>query len=369
MRRIQDIALIVFFLAALCLPGLGMALRFDLAPAHKENRTLAPFPPLALSRQAVGSFPEKFKAYFEDHFGFRNTLIRWQAIARVKWLGVSSSRKVILGKDGWLFQPPYDNSLESYRGPRSFTPAQLAQWQRVLETRRAWLAERGVRYIFIVAPEKHTVYPEYLPETFALLKQNSRLDQLIAYLKEHSDIEVLDLRQALQAGKSRERLYQRTDTHWNDLGAFIAYQCIVAELQKSIPGMQPLAESDFELVREQEYGTDLAAQLGLDDVLAEENLSLRPRRRDLEFHEDATRKYFVTERSERGLPRLVMFRDSFANNLIQFLDPHFSRAVYVWNSGFDARLVEAERPDFVIQEVVERYLLGEPPQDALALAD
>lgn len=367
MRRIEDIALIIFFLVALTLPVMALALRFDLGRAHKENRVLAPFPPVSLNRHVLGSFPEKFRAYFEDHFGFRNTLIGWQATVKVKWLGVSSSKKVILGKDGWLFQPPYDNSLDWYRGPRPLTEAELVQWQRVLTARRDWLAERGIPYVFVIAPEKHTIYPEYVPEAFRRMQEVSRLDQLVRYMKEHSDVEILDLREALFEAKGRERLYHRTDSHWNDYGAFVGYQRIAAELMKSSAQIQPLTDSDFELVREQKREMDLAAQLGLDDVLTEENIRLRPRRASLEFRLNPDIKYLVSEGKNNQLPRLVMFRDSYSNYLIPFLDHHFSRAVYVWNYGFDTTLIETERPHFVIQEVVERYLLNGPPQSPLAL--
>ncbi|HYY55777.1 MAG TPA: hypothetical protein VE842_00525 [Pyrinomonadaceae bacterium] len=360
-RRIEEIASIIFFVAALYLPLLGMAFDINLTPAHKENRRLAAMPRLSLKRSAIGSFPEEFRAYFQDHFGFRNELIGWQATAKVKWLGVSSSKEVILGKDGWLFQPPYDNSLEKYRGPRPFTGEQLAQWQRVLESRRNWLAERRVPFLFVVAPEKHSVYPEYVPDAIRRMRQTSRLDQLIAYLKEHSDIKVIDLRPALYEAKGRERLYHRLDSHWNDYGAFVAYQRIVRELSVFIPGMQPLAESEFEIVREQSRGMDLASLLGLGNVLAEENLRLRPRRLSLVVQGDVHNSVvpLVSERKGTSLPRLVMFRDSYANNLIPLLSEHFSRAVYIWK-GFDPRVIEAERPDVVIQEIVERGLLRDP---------
>lgn len=367
MRRIEDIALIIFFLVALTLPVVGLALRFDLTRAHKENRVLAPFPPVSLNRHVLGSFPEKFRAYFEDHFGFRNTLIEWQAIVKVKWLGVSSSKRVILGRDGWLFQPPYDNSLDWYRGPRPLSGEDLAQWQRVLEARRDWLSKRGIRYLFVIAPEKHTIYPEYVPDAFRRMQEVSRLDQLVRYMREHSDVEILDLRRALMEAKARERLYHRTDSHWNDYGAFAGYQAIAAELAKSSAQIQPLTESDFELVREQSREMDLAAQLGLDDVLTEENLRLRPRLASLEFRLNPDIKYLVSDGKETQLPRLVMFRDSYSNYLIPFLDHHFSRAVYVWSYGFDPNLIEIERPHFVIQEVVERYLLNAPPQNPLSL--
>lgn len=361
--------LILFFLTALILPLLGMLLHIDLTPAHRENRTLAPFPTFALNRHAVGLFPEKFKAYFEDRFGFRQTLIGWQARFKVNVLGVSSSREVILGKDGWLFQPPDDSSLETYRGARPLTPAQLAQWLRVIETRRAWLAARGIPYLFVIAPEKNSIYPDYMPDAMMRRPSESRLDQLLSFMREHSEVKILDLRPALGEARSRARLYHRTDTHWNDYGAFVGYQAIIGELAKIDARLHPMAEADFEIYSEKTKGLDLAAMLGLDDVMTEEYIRMRSRKFAIESsgYTSNTLPRMVSERKESGLPRLVMFRDSFSNYLIPFLNQHFSRAVYIWNNGFDPQLIEAEHPDFVIQEMIERALLAEPPQDPLAL--
>ena len=62
------------------------------------------------------------------------------------------------------------------------------------------------------------------------------------------------------------------------------------------------------------------------------------------------------------LPRLLVFHDSFvANALEPFLSEHFERAYYRWSYKFDKRLVEAERPDIVIEERVGRaFLVTEP---------
>ena len=73
----------------------------------------------------------------------------------------------------------------------------------------------------------------------------------------------------------------------------------------------------------------------------------------------------VTEGPPAG-PRAVIFRDSFGSAMIPYLSEHFSRAVYVWRNDFDPSLVEAERPDVVIQEWVGRHLYTAAPYDAVA---
>ena len=53
----------------------------------------------------------------------------------------------------------------------------------------------------------------------------------------------MDVRPALIAAKSSGILYYRTDTHWNDWGAFIAYQQIIAQVQKLLPQWHIVAQT------------------------------------------------------------------------------------------------------------------------------
>ena len=56
-----------------------------------------------------------------------------------------------------------------------------------------------------------------MPPTIATVGAMSRTDQLCGSL---NDLGILvDLRPALLAAKARERIYFKTDTHWNDRGA------------------------------------------------------------------------------------------------------------------------------------------------------
>lgn len=54
-----------------------------------------------------------------------------------------------------------------------------------------------------------------------------------------------------------------------------------------------------------------------------------------------------------------MFRDSFADLLIPLLSEHFQRIVFSWQYTFDRDIVEREKPDVVIQEMVERELMDD----------
>ena len=83
-----------------------------------------------------------------------------------------------------------------------FAAKDLDAWTRVLEERRDWLAARGIAYLFVVAPNANTIYPEYMPDRIRKASFRSRLDQLIDHLKANGFFNLVDLRPALRKAKS-----------------------------------------------------------------------------------------------------------------------------------------------------------------------
>jgi hypothetical protein len=375
-RIVADIGVIAGFLGLLCLPGLRNLLGPKPAENSAENRPLAPMPPLSLSRPVLEAFPARFEDFYNDHFGGRGTLLTWLNTARVRWLNLSSSSQVCIGKNGWLFYT-HEPVGSDYDTTRLFRPDELLRWQRMLEARRDWLAARGVPYLFVVAPDKQSIYPEALNRPMRRrVEGESRLDQLVAYLAAHSDVRVLDLREPLRRGKSWERLYAVTDSHWNDCGAYLAYRRLVEALTPWFPQMRPLPLEAFEEVPVKSHGGDLAQMLGVAEQVPEVHLNLRPRQaRKADSVEPGFRQPLpplmqplLMVQADPRLPRAVMFRDSFAGALVPFLSEHFQRICYEWQElyEFDTALIEREHPDVVIQEVVERKLALRFPPDCLA---
>jgi len=352
--------IVVIFLAVLSLPLMGMVLNLDRDAPSGENRTLAAWPQLRWDAASLRALPEQLTRYFEDHFAFRARLVRWQAIVRLDVLGVSPSASVIKGRDGWLFYAD-DGAMQDYAEAPPFTVVELEVWRHTLQDISDWLRGQGIAYLFVIAPDKHVIYPEYMPHTIRRAAV-SRIDQLVSDLRQHSTVRVLDLRPSLLASKSRERLYHRTDTHWNDRGAFVGYQSIVDALSEEISTLHSASHSAFEPRVVRSAGLDLAGMLGLTEVLSEDDLVLVPRRpaaaRILEPqypNRRLTHARIVTEAPNRG-PRAVVFMDSFGPGLVPFLSEDFSRVVYLWQDNMDPQVVQQERPQVVIQELVGRAL-------------
>ena len=366
LHALVDRTLIAIFIATLWLPITGMVLNLDRDGPSAENRTLAVWPELRLDEASLRALPEQLTRYFEDHFAFRQRLVRWQAAVRLRMLGVSPSKAVIKGRDGWLFYAD-DGAMADYAAAPPFTGAELEQWRHTLQDTSDWLRAQGIAYVFVIAPDKHVIYREYMPETIRR-SAISRIDELVSYLREHSTVRVVDLRPPLLAAKARERLYHRTDTHWNDRGAFVGYQSIIDALTEDFPALQHRSRSAFEPRVVRSPGLDLAGMLGLTEVLSEEDLLLVPRHptarilEPLHPNRRLTHGRIVTDAPNRG-PRAVVFMDSFGPALVPFLSEDFSRVVYLWQDNIDPQVVQQERPQVVIQEWVGRALSTDRPYD------
>jgi hypothetical protein len=332
-----------------------------------EERNPAPFP----DGVNLAAFPGDFEAWLGDNYGMRRHLIRWRNVALLRGLGVSPTDELVVGADDWLFITANRN-LEAYRGAFRLSDSDLETWAAALAERRDWLAERGAHYLMVFAPDKPEIYGDRLPSGYERGAETP-LDQLTAYLAEHSTVEHVDVRRALHAARADEDdwLYYPYGSHWTDHGAWIAYREILRALSRHFPALEIPREEDYAPEVLPEPGDTWGGRLRLGRDFEQARLGfvrqapLRSRQSLDDFYE---RVYEIPDAAGAPeLPRAVLFHDSFGAGLRDFLREDFSR-LYTRNTvDFEPELVEAERPDVVIQLMAERRLGSyRPPVGALS---
>lgn len=336
-----------------------------------EKRVYALKPELKFSN--LSSFPQAFEAYYNDHFPLRNFFIRWNNIIMVKLLNVSPvPDKVLFGKKGWLFYIG-DGAFDNYRRVAVFSDEELKNIRNNFETRNAWLKNQGIAYYLIFVPEKQTVYPEFMPDFIKPKDNILKFDQIVGNLRKNSTIQLIDVKEILLAEKKGIELYRHYDSHWNNYGAFIASRSLLHMVANDFPVISSLIPSlnDFYIDKVYiDYG-DLISMLGIGNgILKEPVFYFAPKIKNsirefnnIDFQNFQEKIYVVEDAKKKQLPRMVMFRDSFANNMIQHLSDCFSRSVYVWEYSFIQNLIISEKPDIVIDEIGERnihYLITPP---------
>jgi alginate O-acetyltransferase complex protein AlgJ len=309
--------------------------------------------PLACWLKAWVKIPSAFNAYFSDHYRLHQEEVDLLESARLYLLNEKSFPNVLIGKEDWLYYTG-ENNIQDHECTMPFTQAELAAIRERLSGWNDALQQRGIRFYVVIAPNKESIYPQYLPDQVQAGVRACRIDQVLAELQD-APLNVLDLRSPLQSAAQTAQVYHRTDTHWNSTGALVASQTILARIREDLPDLSvPAAEAYTSEVRE--HSGDLAGFLPRDARFIEREAFLVPLQPSAAVFEQASDGTAVSSISGSNLPRAVIFCDSFADALKPYLSGHFSRVVYSRSFDLDFDLIEREQPDVVIFEVAQRYL-------------
>jgi len=374
---IWDALTIIIFIGLLWMPTLDFFLHLDHAEAPGENRLPAKWPAFA----GVGNsrdFIVGVEAYFNDHFGFRKRLVRLNNHWKGQLFHDPGSKDVLIGRDGWLYYSG-ERMIAHYAGAEAWSQQDLENWRHLLEKRRDWLGARGAKYLLVLPPDKHRVYPEYLPAWLKPRGQPGKVQQLVRYMKSCSTVEILDLAQPLVDAKAIRPDYLQTDTHWNLFGGFVGYRAMIEALGRQLPGLAPLPLDTFDWKPAPAPIGDLARMLGRPEAYPESNsvnfVALKPfvgskvlfdPVRFPHVGNEETRTCYSVKPEASG--KAMVFHDSFACAWYPFLGQHFKEIVYVWQNEWDRALIEREKPDVVIDEMLERFFNQQDP-DVLARKD
>jgi len=332
---------------------------------HTENRALAPWPTVELRADWFA----RFDAAFSDRFAARNALIALEHAISVRGFHSSPVGNVVLGRDQWLYFAGEDGHAldRHFRGTMPFGDDMVRQLRDELERRRQYLAARGIAYVVSVAPDKATIYPEHLPTWITHMRAPTPLERTAELLKRDPALHFVDLREPLLEAKRSRQVYYRTDSHWNYLGAIVAYEAIMNEVQRvvGVDRLPRIAPPDVPPYVEgvDRYRGDLARLLGTWTGYEEPDFApfakvlgdpSRRCARRIDHDDDPGFEIYVCDRAPAL--RAVVYRDSMAIPLIPLLSENFRRVVYVSSRRLDRSLIEREHPDVVIDEFVERNL-------------
>ncbi len=262
---------------------------------------------------------------------------------------------VLEGLGEWLFDP---QRMGAVTGDVRLTQRALRSWQRTLEIRSSWVTAHDGAYRLMVAPAKHVVYPELLPDrvTVATVRAVRQLEQ---HLSEHADAaRVLYPAAELSAADPRAT-FAYHDSHWNSNGAFVAYEALIGDLAQEAD-VRRLSREDVGFSWREARG-DLSCRIDPDRCLRTLLGRPHPRLAGLLFDSriPGEGRVLITECAE-ATPTALVFGDDCAYRLLPFLAESFRRLVFVHSRFLDFELVEDERPDIVVSVIAEQELLDVP---------
>lgn len=265
---------------------------------------------------------EEIDQYISENFGLRKELIYANSIIDTRFLRSSSNTEVLVGREGWLYLAETLQVKEIDDWSASATKL------KELEIRAS---KNGTRLVVVLVPDKRSVYPEFLPSRFSDWNNDNYL-RLVNALRLFG-VTVVDLKNSLLAQKEHYQLYSRQDTHWNRVGAFLAFKEALNAMKASVSSWDSIGSYTRE--------GDLSRLLGLEEEEETLDINLPP------------------NLVEQKLGTLIFYHDSFGEGMFPFLEKSFNKIEPRTNEDnyiFDISDEDLKKADVLMVEVVERDL-------------
>lgn len=323
---------------------------------NNENRALAEMPTLSMDN--VLSFPKQYTDYINDNIPFRNYLITLNSAIDYFVFGVSSNDQVIIGKDNWLFYNSIadGNPIACYQGTNLFSDEELRALAENCVIQNELLKKDGKGFVIFVAPNKERVYGEKMPDQYGSPSIDYRALQVVEYLKNNTDIEVVYPYDDIMNAKNTtdQSLYYKTDTHWNSIGGYIGASALLSELGISVP---PIDSQDISISIEGNRFGDLAGMINLKNLLYKDDYEYNVSGYDLHNnHQSEKMSDMDSGLSEYDDRKVLVIRDSFSTNMIPYLESEFENISFVHFNDYSYDDYIEFNPDIVVYETVERYI-------------
>ncbi len=312
--------------------------------SENENRYLADFPRFNWQTVADTTFMDGLESYLSDHFTGRDIFMTVKTYYE-RTTGRNQVNGVYMCGDGFY--------IEEYSEPHNADriAGAIKRLAEGLETAKLHV---------MLVPTAVTVYADKLPAASKNASEQGEIDRIKAGVAgstdRASDIDYVDVTDALMAAKDAEQLYYKLDHHWTTPGAYLAYRELCVHL-----GLTPLERAAF---REETVSTDFRGSFfsKVNDVTAEpdsiiafysDRLSLRVEYPDDKLETDTLYapeylemkdKYSfflnnqhpyveITNENAETQNGLVLVKDSYANCLVPFLAEHYAK-IYVFDTRY-----------------------------------
>ena len=363
--RLFDRLVVVVFCLGLVVPALLLTAR--IRPPAIENRPLLKAPPITLGSLLDAGWYAKVDRFVADNVAIRPIAV-WLRGQAYYLSGGTGNPEVVRGTDGWLF------TLQEIQARCDVGAAEITA---ELDRMHAAFTAAGQDFRFVVAPDKHTIYPD-------------KLDPGMPYGPSCTDVQRPAMRAALDARSAfaidgwaavlAERaahpdgpvLYYVEDSHWTGTGAVPAIRALITSL-----GAGLWREDDVVIGPPELAAADLARQMGIPRRDSVPDLKLRPAVQIVRTALDLPVKtsgapavYRITASGDRPfVPGVtVIVYDSFFGREMRELSTYFAESIWIHlgdlqNHPEIAGLVGPF--DRVILERVERGLYYTKVEDVL----
>jgi peptidoglycan/LPS O-acetylase OafA/YrhL len=277
---------------------------------------------------------------------------------------IGISNRWYKGLDDWLFLGnAFDQTVAKSKLTIVPSNYEINSLKRTFNEVSIAAEKSNSQLALLVGPNKSSIYEEKLPAKM-FLSQTRYVDFFLNELSDIDNLIIYDPTKDLKdAKKSEGYLYYKTDTHWNDKGAYIAFKNILFKLELDVPDVyfsigESIRGDLIEISKIKEHSVITG-----DRWLAKINHSHKLIQ--IEDHNFPSSNYFgfnntVINSNPLINKKIWIVGDSFTNALKPYIEATFSEVRYLghWNTelGTLATILDesVEKPDLILFVRAER---------------
>lgn len=325
--------------------GFSLILAVFMLLNHNQSfyETQSQVPSLIKDGHINENISQDVEDYVSKNFGFRQEMLGLYTSLQNQLFHVSPISQVIVGQKGYLY---YGETLDDYLGIKEMTEREEFQIVHTLELMQEYVESQEGKFLFVIAPNKNSLY-DYMPSRYIKTNQQTIAKSLLLNLNHVHHVNLFEMFNAHE-----DELYYKTDSHWNNEGARLVYCQMMNELKQEHDDFSSYPKQTIEKMKGDLYNM-LYPKAKQNEVMI-----TYEKDKDYEYltktrnHEQA----YIETYNEKRKGSLLMFRDSFANHLIDYLSDAYQYAIYDKNSSYQFNLMKQYHSDTVILEIAERNL-------------
>ena len=344
--------LYIFFFIGICF-SLFVMMPFSHSDMDVEKRQATEFPKVKTEDGKLNmDYFNQLTDYFSDNFAFRQELANADAVLKSKLFFTSNNEKAIVGKNDWLY---FNGSLKDYFGRDLLNEREIYDAAKTISLMQEYSESKGCDFVFTVAPNKNTLYPENMPDNYLAAETDTNIEHLrdklsVTKTAEGEDVNYVDLQGTFLS--QDKVMYHKWDSHWNNEGATLACDKILSSI-----GKEHYDYTDEPYTVQKNHSGDVWQLIYPTWDKKDENVIYQKEHSYTYVNPvESVEDMFIVTACEGKDGSVVMFRDSFGNALLPYVADEYGSGVFLKGMPLNVQQIEISSATTLIYEVVERNI-------------
>ena len=235
-----DIIFLVFFFIILFIP---MSHINNDEISQTEKRNLAKFPNYINKDGSLNfKFGTQFEKWYNDRFFLRNNLIALFNMTQVKicFNHYDNAKMFFIKRHNFI------GATGIIPSSKYFSNEDVDETAKSINEINKYCKKNNIKFYILLIPHNQIVY-QHIVKPFDNPVELKKVNNAIENLQKATDTKIIYPIEELRFASKHDWVYFKTDHHWTDIGAFIAYQVLMDEIKKDFPDLKKVKENDFKI--------------------------------------------------------------------------------------------------------------------------